>query len=212
MIALGLLAVISVYYFVNESKRASINSTSSSNNLPSDKKNERKNPAFEDIDFAKKMILVDQQTMQMAGIALQKSSDAQVKNVSASIYANSLSDSKAYIALLEQWKESYLNLSDYPEVEGHDKYPTFPGMSHLVEIRELQGLQGDDFDKVYLKTMINHHEAVAEIQTEKASGGSTVKFIDILDVRKANLQKLEDQIVQMKQLQQVKGYNSRSNT
>lgn len=159
---------------------------------------------YQDIDFAKKMVLVNQQAMQIASVAIQKASDARVKNLASEIYDESKASSEKYTGWLTQWKESYLNLSDFPETEGHDTYPTFSGMMKLTEVQRLEAVAGSEFDSAFLELMVKHHEAVIELQTGKTSEGAAVKYGDILKLLQENARRHKEQVYQMRQLQKEK--------
>lgn len=200
-ILVGFIAVITVYYFVDKTKNSNANNSAPVVSQTNDEASKQNEATFEDIDFAKKMILIDQQTMQIAGFALQKTTNVQVKNISATIYADSLSDSRTYILLLKAWNEPYLNLSDYPQQEGHDKYPTFPGMSALSQVQELQDSQEASFDQSYVKFMINRHKKIVEILDGSANQDVEAKQANIVYLRSENVKKLKNHITQMQQFQ-----------
>lgn len=73
------------------------------------------------------------------------------------------SNTKKYTDWLNDWKETYFNLSDFPEMEGHDMYPTHPEMASLSDLRELESATGSSVDKLFLRLMVTHHEGANEI-------------------------------------------------
>lgn len=200
-------ALVAFYWIVQREKTTS-NKSEQSNAHIADKQEKSVEHDYQDVDFAKKMILVDQQTMQIAATGIQKASGAQIKDLATKIYQGSEADSRKYIAWLKEWNESYLNLSDFPEMEGHDMYPTFSGMMPLGEVRQLDGLSGADFDKAFLALLVKHHEGVIELQTGKTSEGSAVKYTEMIVLREENAQKQTEQIEQIKQLQKEKSFGS----
>ena len=123
-------------------------------NQPSPSANKNEKPAnpnehsYMDIDFARKMIVHNQQGIQMADIAKKNAQSEQVRQLAASISEELSNDTKQYIDWLTVWKETYFNLSDFPQMEGHDMYPTHPGMASLGDLRALESaMRGVDLVK-----------------------------------------------------------------
>ena len=197
-----------MYYILSQrTKSTSILSNQDSSQLAS-KQEKSTEHGYRDVDFAKKMILVNQQAMQIAELGSQKTSDMQIKELASKVYASSESNSQAYIVMLNMWNETYFNLTDFPEMEGNDMYPTFPGMMKLSDVKRLNDYSGSSFNKAFLELMIKHHEGVTELQTVKMNGESAVKYADILKLREEYAQTLQKQIEQMKQHYKTLGYGS----
>mgnify|MGYP001584118002 CR=1 FL=1 len=69
-------------------------------------------------------------------------------------------------AFLVQWKE---NPQDSTGHEGHDMAMT--GMVDGATMTKLESLKGAEFDTLWLKSMIGHHEGAIEMaKTELANG------------------------------------------
>ena len=183
----------------------------STENLPkisSQPQLEQKDPSkhdYADVDFAKKMILVDQQTSRIADIASRNSSDTLIRNLAVKISEEAKSDSQKYIGWLNDWNEKYLNLSDFPEMEGHDMYPTFTGMTSLSKIKVIEGLNGIDFDKAFINLMIEHQQQVISLQS-KSGEVSAVGFGEILKHITENVNNQKKQLAEMEQIKKDKGY------
>jgi len=105
-----------------------------------------------DTDFAKKMIVHNQQGTQMADIAKKNASGEEVRQLAARISDELTNDTKQYIDWLTEWKETYFNLSDFPEMEGHDMYPTLPGIASLSDLSALETAAGSSVDKLFLSS------------------------------------------------------------
>ncbi|HPR09671.1 DUF305 domain-containing protein [Candidatus Saccharibacteria bacterium] len=119
--------------------------------------------SYNDVNFAQQMIVQGQQGILISEAAYRSAANQEVRNIALKNMQQQKSDVNAYIALLEKWKESYLNLADYPEIEGHDLYPTFPGMADLTELKNIQTNTGEVVDKLYLTLAIGHAEGVLEM-------------------------------------------------
>jgi uncharacterized protein (DUF305 family) len=87
------------------------------------------------------MIVHNQQGVQMADIAKKNATSEEVRQLAALISEELSSNTKKYTDWLNEWKETYFNLSDFPEMEGHDMYPTHPGMASLSDLNLLQAVR-----------------------------------------------------------------------
>lgn len=171
--------------------------------MPSASKSEKPaNPNehnYMDTDFAKKMIVHNQQGIQMADIAKKNASDDKVRQLAVRISDELTSDTKQYINWLTEWKETYFNLSDFPEMEGHDMYPTHPGMASLSDLGALESATGGSVDELFLQLMIAHHEGANEIS--KLGYLDNMQFGQMISLKNETLKKQADEVRAMKQLQ-----------
>lgn len=171
--------------------------------MPSASKSEKPaNPNehnYMDTDFAKKMIVHNQQGIQMADIAKKNASDDKVRQLAVRISDELTSDTKQYINWLTEWKETYFNLSDFPEMEGHDMYPTHPGMASLSDLGALESATGGSVDELFLQLMIAHHEGANEMS--KLGYLDNMQFGQMISLKNETLKKQADEVRAMKQLQ-----------
>lgn len=155
--------------------------TSSGQAAPKTPQQDSSQHGYLDVDFAQKMIIHDQQAMQITALAATNSSSEVIRGVASRISAQATADSEKYISWLKAWGETYTNLSDFPEMDGHDMYPTYPGMASTTTVKALRASTGSDFDKLFVETMKKHQEGAIEMQT--GSFGTQVKFGEMLDWR-----------------------------
>ena len=158
--------------------------------------------SYMDVDFARKMIVHNQQGVQMADIAKKNATSEEVRQLAALISEELSSNTKKYTDWLNEWKETYFNLSDFPEMEGHDMYPTHPGMASLSDLRELESATGSSVDKLFLRLMITHHEGANEISNAEYLKG--MQFGQMINLKNKTVKKQTEETQAMKQLQ-VKG-------
>jgi uncharacterized protein (DUF305 family) len=152
-----------------------------------------------DADFAKKMIVHNQQGIQIADLAKERATNGQVRAVAAAISTELSAETEQYIAWLTEWKEVYLNLSDFPQMEGHDMYPTYPGMASLGELDALKGATGSSVDEQFLRLMVKHHEGADEMA--KSIPVETMQFGKMIELRAKALKRQAEEVQTMKQLQ-----------
>lgn len=131
---------------------------------------------FNDINFAQQMIVQGQQGILISEAAYRSAVRQEVRNIALKNLEQQKSDVNAYKTLLETWNESFLNLADYPEIEGHDLYPTFPGMADLTELKNIQTNSGEYIDKLYLKLAIRHAEGVLEMADTVGAGSENTEI------------------------------------
>lgn len=154
---------------------------------------------YMDTDFAKKMIVHNQQGVQIADIAKKNASSEEVRQLAARISDELTNDTKQYIDWLTEWKETYLNLSDFPEMEGHDMYPTLPGIASLSDLSALETAAGSSVDKLFLRLMITHHEGANEISNAEYLKG--MQFGQMINLKNKTVKKQTEEMQTMKQLQ-----------
>lgn len=155
-----------------------------------------------DFDFATSMIIHDQQALLMADTALTQSTNPDVKALAASIKAKSGSEVAKLKGWVTGWGQKYNDLSDFPQMSGHDMYPTLPGMASVEELRTLPTLTGTTFNNTFLTMMIAHHQGAIEMtQTETANGqnGATLALAkSIASTQAAEIKTMEKLIGSMK--------------
>lgn len=161
-----------------------------------------KEHSYTDADFAKKMIVHNQQGMQMADIAKERAVSQEVRQVAATISKELSAETQQYINWLTGWKETYFNLSDFPEMDGHDMYPTHPGMASLGDLEKLKAASGYSVDEQFLSLMIKHHEGADEMANSIAF--KEMQFGQMIDLKTRTLRRQAEELQTMKQLQ-VKG-------
>lgn len=175
-------------------------------NQPSPSANKNEKPAnpnehsYMDIDFARKMIVHNQQGIQMADIAKKNAQSEQVRQLAASISEELSNDTKQYIDWLTEWKETYFNLSDFPQMEGHDMYPTHPGMASLGDLSALESATGSSVDELFLRLMIAHHEGANEMANDNLAFKG-MQFGQMTNLKDKTAKRQANEIQKMKQLQ-----------
>ena len=155
--------------------------------------------SYMDVDFARKMIVHNQQGVQMADIAKKNATSEEVRQLAALISEELSSNTKKYTDWLNDWKEAYFNLSDFPEMEGHAMYPALPGIASLSDLSALETAAGSSVDKLFLSLMIVHHEGVAELADSIVA--ENMQFGQMINLKNKTMEKQTEEIQTMKQLQ-----------
>lgn len=156
-----------------------------------------------DVGFAKKMLVHSQQGIQMAEIARKNAAREDVRQLAISISETLSSDVKQYTGWLAEWGEPYSNLSDFPEMDGHDMYPTYPGMASYGDITSLEAATGNAVDEMFLRLMIAHHEGA--VQMANSVEFKEMQYGQLINLKNDTLKRQAEEIQRMKQLQAEKG-------
>jgi uncharacterized protein (DUF305 family) len=122
-----------------------------------------------DVAFATDMIPHHQQAVAMSGLVPDRSTDPAVIKLASEISAAQGPEIETMKAFLVQWSAD--------EEAGHEGHGgamegmQMPGMVDDVTMTKLASLKGVEFDRLFLQSMIGHHEgAISMANTEIADG------------------------------------------
>ena len=144
----------------------------------------------QDIAFAQMMIPHHQQAVDMAKMAVEKATDPKVLDLASRIEGAQDPEIRQMTTMLEQW--------DAPT---GSTVESMPGMDHGEgmmtdeEMTQLEQSTGADFDRLWLRMMIRHHEgAVTMAKTELDRGGDS----EAKDLAKRIVDAQEAEIAEMR--------------
>ncbi len=121
-----------------------------------------------DVAFATGMIPHHAQAVVMADVAKTNATDAQVKNLAATIKAAQAPEITMMSGWLAGWGKPV------PTSSSHRRMNMGDGMMSDAEMNQLDGARGVTFDRMWLQMMVKHHEgAIAMARTELADGTNT---------------------------------------
>jgi len=116
-----------------------------------------------DVSFAEMMIPHHQQAVQMATLAETRAESQQVKDLAAAIKAAQDPE----IQTMQGWLKSW-DANGTSHEMSHDE---MPGMVDDKAMADLGKATGPAFDRLFLTSMITHHEgAIAMAESEKSDG------------------------------------------
>lgn len=149
---------------------------------------------FFDVDFAQKMITHHQQGIEMADAVLASSTDQDMRAMATEMRQQQVNAETQYKAWLDEWDETYTNLADFPQMDGHDMYPSYPGLVSATRLGTLKSATANDVDKLFVELMKEHH--TGGIQTgdmsNKLQYGKLIEFKDkVFAEYKDELQEME---------------------
>ncbi|BBY27380.1 DUF305 domain-containing protein [Mycolicibacterium sediminis] len=151
--------------------------------------------AFNDADvtFAKDMIPHHEQAVEMSALVPDRSSDPAVVELAAAISKAQEPEVGQMQAFLKEWTGS-----SETGHEGHDMGAmNMQGMVDGATMEKLKTLKGADFDTLWLRSMIGHHEgAIAMAKTEIADGADA----DAKKLAESIVDAQQSEIAQMKSM------------
>lgn len=135
---------------------------------------------FFDVDFAQKMITHHQQGIEMADAVLASSTDQEMRAMATEMRQQQVNAETQYKAWLDEWDETYTNLADFPQMDGHDMYPSYPGLVSAAKLNALKSTTGSELDTLFIELMSEHHEGGIQSgeMSKKLQYGKLIEFKD----------------------------------
>ncbi|WP_157549961.1 DUF305 domain-containing protein [Nonomuraea candida] len=117
-----------------------------------------------DVMFAQMMIPHHEQAVEMAGLAATRAGDPEIKQLAARIKAAQDPEIRTMKGWLAAWGKPAAD-------PGHGMDHEMPGVMSEEDMTKLRAATGRDFDKLFARQMIAHHEGAIEMaRTEQARG------------------------------------------
>jgi len=134
-------------------------------------------PNEADLSFVRGMIVHHQQALDMAALAPNRASSAQVKSL-----ADRIADTQGpEIAAMNQWLKQHEQPTVDPTAPGEHAHANMPGMATKVQLGELRAAKGTVFDAVFLQLMITHHEGALTVAKEVQTTGVDFRVQQLAD-------------------------------
>ena len=204
VIALLAIIVISIYaYKVNSDNNTddmSNNSSQQSTNMGSVDKTSSEYIMYNSLTgrnydqmFLANMIAHHQGAVDMANLALTNAKHQEIKDMANNI----ISAQTTEIKNMETWQEEW----GYPSssgvmMEDHSSMGMMDSMASMTA--SLEGLSGDEFDKAFLSSMIEHHQSAINMSYP---GQFNAEHEEVKELTKAIVNAQSSEITQMQQWQ-----------
>ena len=146
----------------------------------------------DDVAFATNMIPHHQQAVELSAMVPDRSTDAELIALAQQISAAQQPEINVMKVFLVQWNENPDTNSGH---EGHGN--TMAGMVDGATMTKLESLNGQEFDKLWLESMISHHQGAIEMAKAEIANGDNV---DAKALAKNIVTTQEAEIGQMKQM------------
>ncbi|NAZ85904.1 DUF305 domain-containing protein [Kineococcus indalonis] len=131
----------------------------------------------QDVAFAQQMVVHHRGAVDMADTAVARATSAQVRDLAASISAAQGPEIEEMTSWLDAWGEAVPagSAMGAHDAAGHEG----AGTSNLEEVQELEGATGAEFDRTFLRMMIDHHEAGVEMAAAERAGGTDPRALEL---------------------------------
>ncbi|MEJ3742550.1 DUF305 domain-containing protein [Actinomycetes bacterium KLBMP 9797] len=123
-----------------------------------------------DVRFAQMMIPHHQQAVEMATLAGSRASDPQVKQLAAQVKAAQDPEINTMTGWLTAWGQSTAAPGG-----GHDMpgMSSMPGMMSDEEMAKLEATEGAEFDRMFTRMMIAHHNGAIQMAKDEQQKGAS---------------------------------------
>jgi uncharacterized protein (DUF305 family) len=130
-------------------------------------------PNAADVLFMSRMVAHHQQALDMAALVPERAASDLVKGVAARI----ADSQRPEIDTMNAW------LKEHAHAAGHDgmEMGAMPGMATPAQVDALRAAKGADFDALFLKLMIVHHQGAVTMSQEIQNKGSDVRVQEMAD-------------------------------
>ena len=146
----------------------------------------------DDVAFATNMIPHHQQAVESSAMVPDRSTNAELIALAQQISAAQQPEIDVMKVFLVQWNE---NPDDNSGHGGHGN--TMQGMVDAAAMTKLESLNGAEFDKLWLESMVSHHQGAIEMAKAEIANGDNV---DAKTLAKNIVATQEAEIGQMKHM------------
>ena len=146
----------------------------------------------DDVAFATNMIPHHQQAVELSAMVPDRSTNAELIALAQQISAAQQPEINVMKVFLVQWNENPDTNSGHA---GHGS--TMQGMVDAATMTQLESMNGAEFDKLWLESMISHHQGAIEMAKAEIANGDNV---DAKTLAKNIVTTQEAEIGQMKQM------------
>ena len=146
----------------------------------------------DDVAFATNMIPHHQQAVELSAMVPDRSTNAELAALAQQISAAQQPEIDVMKVFLVQWNE---NPDDNSGHGGHGN--TMQGMVDAAAMTKLESLNGAEFDKLWLESMVSHHQGAIEMAKAEIANGDNV---DAKTLAKNIVATQEAEIGQMKHM------------
>ena len=146
----------------------------------------------DDVAFATNMIPHHQQAVDLAALVPGRTTNAELTALSQRISAAQEPEITTMKAFLVQWKE---NPGDGTGDGGHGGHEAMTGMVDDATMEKLKVSNGAEFDTLWLKSMIGHHQGAIEMARAELANGQNVDAKSlaqkIIDAQQAEIEQMK---------------------
>ncbi|AJP01821.1 copper resistance protein [Streptomyces cyaneogriseus subsp. noncyanogenus] len=152
----------------------------------------------QDVAFARGMIPHHRQALDMARLAAGRAASSEVEELAGRIEKAQEPEIATMTGWLESWGEQVPGAADSASGSGHSSHSDhsgMPGMMDGADMERLEKATGEDFDRMFLTLMIEHHEGAVEMAATQQEKGAyqpaRALAGDIVTAQKAEIAEME---------------------
>ena len=149
-----------------------------------------------DVRFAQQMVPHHAQAVEMADQALDTSRDPDVRRLATEIRGAQDPEIETMTGWLEEWGEEAPDPDESGAMAGMDDMSGMEGMMSAEEMRRLDESSGAEFDRTWLRLMLEHHRGAVEMARTEQSDGQDPEAIalaeDIESSQTSEIAEMED--------------------
>ncbi|MFG1698370.1 DUF305 domain-containing protein [Nonomuraea sp. NPDC049309] len=128
-------------------------------------------PNAADVTYVQNMIVHHRQAVDMALLAPGRAASDQVKALADRIKATQ----EPEIQFMSRW----LREQDQKVPDHHAAHEGMPGMATPEQLEALKAAKGEDFDRMFLQLMINHHLGAIQMSKQVLTDGSHIRIEEL---------------------------------
>lgn len=151
----------------------------------------------DDVAFATNMIAHHKQAIEMSELVSERTANPELQALANQITEAQQPEINIMNVLLVQWNENP-DLGTAPEEGGgHGAHDNAAGMVDDATMAELKSLRGAEFDRLWLESMISHHQGAVEMANAEIANGANLDAVAMAETMAATQ---EAEIEQMKRM------------
>ena len=149
-----------------------------------------------DVAFATNMVPHHKQAVELAAMVSERTKNPELVELANQITATQVPEINILNVFLVQWNENP-EIGSGDDEHAHHEGHGMQGMVDDATLARLRTLQGAEFDRLWLESMISHHQGAIEMAEAEVADGKNVDAIAMAEMM-ATTQKAE--IEQMKKM------------
>ncbi|MEU4571837.1 DUF305 domain-containing protein [Nonomuraea sp. ATR24] len=124
-----------------------------------------------DVTYVQDMIVHHQQALDMAVLAPSRAESAKLKSL-----ASRIADTQGPEI---QWMRTWLQEQGQRVPDHHAAHAGMPGMATPEQLDQLKAATGKEFDALFLRLMIAHHQGAIQMSERVLTGGSHIRIEEL---------------------------------
>ena len=121
-----------------------------------------------DVNFVQMMIPHHEQAVEMAELAVGRANDPEIKEIAAQVMSAQEPEITTMTGWLTAWGKPATGGHEMPGMSGTEG---MPGMASEQEMAQLENASGVDFDRMFARMMIAHHNGAIQMARDVSTQG-----------------------------------------